>query len=158
MNSILLVDDEPIICAELQRTLSALGLRVETAFTVEAARRLARKTQFDAILVEFNVKSEREGRPRSGNGVELVRQLRMSRFGIPILMYTAMEGELYEMASLDAGADEFIQKTCSSASLASRIRAHIRRHEQRSESGQIEGIYKSKSKRHRETHMRAATK
>ena len=49
---------------------------------------------------------------------------------VPVLMFTAMEGELYEKASLDAGADDFIPKTTSIPSLVSRLRAHILRHQQ----------------------------
>jgi DNA-binding response OmpR family regulator len=45
-------------------------------------------------------------------------------------MFTAMEGEFYETASLNAGADDFILKTTSISSLVSRLRAHIRRHEE----------------------------
>jgi DNA-binding response OmpR family regulator len=41
-------------------------------------------------------------------------------------MFTAMKSELYETASLDAGADDFILKTTSIPSLVSRLRAHIR--------------------------------
>jgi DNA-binding response OmpR family regulator len=40
-----------------------------------------------------------------------------------VLMFTAMEGELYETASLDAGADDFILKTTSIPSLVSCPRA-----------------------------------
>jgi DNA-binding response OmpR family regulator len=46
-------------------------------------------------------------------------------------MSTAMEGEFYESASLNAGADDFILKTTSIPSLVSRLRAHIRGHQQR---------------------------
>jgi DNA-binding response OmpR family regulator len=44
-------------------------------------------------------------------------------------MFTAMKGKLYETASLDAGADDFVLKTASIPSLISRLRADIRRHE-----------------------------
>jgi len=56
-------------------------------------------------------------------------------------MLTAMKCELYETASLDAGADDFILKTASIPSLISRLRADIRRHEKglgkRAESGEV---------------------
>jgi DNA-binding response OmpR family regulator len=48
----------------------------------------------------------------------------------PVLMFAAMKGELYETASLDAGADDFIQKTTSIPCLVSRLRAHIHKHGQ----------------------------
>jgi DNA-binding response OmpR family regulator len=130
MNSILLVDDETVICAEFARTLKGLGFKVEVAPDVESGLSCAETARFDAILVEFNLRSKRDAHPRTGKGLQLVRQLRALNMTTPVLMFTAMEGELYETASLNAGADDFILKTTSIPSLASRIRAHIRRRQQ----------------------------
>ena len=130
MNSILLVDDETVICTEFARTLEGLGFEVEVAPDVESGLSCAEAAQFDAILVEFNLRSKRRAHPRTGNGVQLVRQLRASDVNTPVLMFTAMEGELYEVASFNAGADDFILKTTSIPSLVSRLRAHIHRHQQ----------------------------
>jgi DNA-binding response OmpR family regulator len=127
MNSILLVDDETVIAAEFARTLEDFGFKVEVAPTVESGLARAGAARFDAILVEFNIKSERGAYPRSASGLEVIRQLRAIEVTAPVLMYTAMEGEFYEAASLDAGADDFILKTTSIPSLVSRLRAHIRR-------------------------------
>jgi DNA-binding response OmpR family regulator len=129
MNSILVVDDEAVICAEFARTLESLGFKAEVAHTVESGPSCAAATRFDIILVEFNLRSDRRAHPRSGNGLQVVRQLRASEVKAPVLIFTAMKGELYETASLDAGADDFIQKTTAIPCLVSRIRAHIRRHE-----------------------------
>jgi DNA-binding response OmpR family regulator len=129
MNSILLADDKTVIGAEFARTLEGLGFEVELAPTVESGLFCAEARQFDAILVEFNLRSERRAHPRSGNGLQLVRQLRSLEVTAPILMFTAMKGKLYETASLDAGADDFVLKTASIPSLISRLRADIRRHE-----------------------------
>ena len=130
MNSILLVDDEAAICVEFARTLEGLGFKVEVAPTVESGLSRAETARFDAILVEFNVRSERGVHPKSGNGLKVIRQLRALDIPVPVLMFTAMEGEFYETASLEAGADDFLPKTASIPSLVSRIRAHICRHEQ----------------------------
>jgi DNA-binding response OmpR family regulator len=130
MNSILLMDDETVIAAEFARTLEGLGFEVGLAPTVESDLSCVKAGQFDAILVEFNLRSERRAHSRSGNGLQVIRQLRALEVTAPVLMFTAMKGELYETASLDAGADDFILKTTSIPSLVSRLRAHIRRHEQ----------------------------
>jgi DNA-binding response OmpR family regulator len=127
MKSILLVDDEEIICAAFKRTLQDFGFEVETAHTVEAALDSTENAQFDAILLEFNLRSDLIAHPRTGNGLEVLRRLRTSHITTPVLMFTAMEGEPYETASLDAGADEFIPKTTSVPSLVARLRANIRR-------------------------------
>src|ERR1039457_6518456 len=76
MKSILLVDDEALICAEFKRTLEGFGFQVSTAHTLESALRSIRKAAFDAILLEFNLRSERRAHPTTGNSVKLVRQLR----------------------------------------------------------------------------------
>jgi DNA-binding response OmpR family regulator len=130
MNSILLVDDETVICAEFARTLKSLGFGVEVAPDVESGLSCVESAQFDAILVEFNLRSERRAHPRAGNGLQLVRQLRASDVIAPVLMFTSMEGELYEAASFNAGADDFILKTTSIPSLVSRLSAHIRRYQE----------------------------
>ena len=131
MNSILLADDEATICAELKRTLECFAYKVEMAHSFESALNFIEEARFDAILVEFNLKSERAAHPRAGRGVQLVRQIRALGVNSPLLMLTVMEGELYETASLDAGADDFILKTTSIPSLLSRLRVHIRRREER---------------------------
>jgi DNA-binding response OmpR family regulator len=59
----------------------------------------------------------------------LVRRLRDSHITTPILMFSVLEGEPYETASLDAGADDYILKTTSMTRLLSRLHAHIRRQE-----------------------------
>jgi DNA-binding response OmpR family regulator len=130
MSSILLVDDEAVICAEFARTLEGLGFEVEVAITVESGLACAEAARFDAILVEFNLRSEHRAHPRAGNGTQVVRRLRAMGVTAPVLMFTAMQGELYETASLDAGADDFILKTTSIPCLVSRLLAHIRGHDQ----------------------------
>jgi DNA-binding response OmpR family regulator len=127
MNSILLVDDEAAIGVEFAQTLEGLGFKVELAPTVESGLSRAETAQFDAILVEFNIRSERGAHTRSGNGLSVVRELRALEVPAPVLIFTAMDGEIYETASLDAGAHDFILKTASIPSLVSRLRAHIRR-------------------------------
>jgi DNA-binding response OmpR family regulator len=129
MKSILLVDDEPVVSAGLQRTLYRFGFIVEVAETPEAAHAWIEKSQFDLILVEFDLSKSSE-RPSTGiYGTGLVRELRAARVNVPILMYTVLEGEWYETASLDAGADDFILKRTSKSTLLSRLYAHIRRHD-----------------------------
>jgi len=128
MNSILLVDDETVICTEFARTLAGLGFEVEVAPTIESGITCAQAAQFDAILVEFNLRSKRRAHPRSGNGLQVIRQLRALGVRTPVLMFTAMQGELYERASLDAGADDFVLKSTSIPCLVSRLHAHIHRY------------------------------
>lgn len=127
MKSILLVDDETQICAEIERTLVHCGFRVEMAGTLEIALRAIEQSQFDAVLLEFNLRSDREAHPRTGSGLEVVCRLRTSGMRTPAIIFTAMEGQLYEKASLEAGADEFIPKAEGIPHLVMRLRVQIQR-------------------------------
>ena len=132
MKSILLVDDETEICAELARTLRRFRFHVETASTLEKALRLIQRSQFGAVLLEFNLRSDRKAHPRTGAGLEVVRQFRALGMMMPVLIFTAMEGTLYEKASVEAGADGFILKSYGIPHVLKHLRAHIRRNEQES--------------------------
>jgi len=135
MKSILLVDDETEIAAALARTLRRLRFRVETADTAENALRALERSRFDAVLLEFNLRWGQKGRPRTGTGLEVVRRLRASEKNIPVVIFTAMDGELYEKASLEAGADEFLSKTGGFVHLVARVLAFMRRSERTLEAG-----------------------
>lgn len=70
----------------------------------------ARQSPYDAILVEFNLRSEGEDSALAGMGLELIRGLRASGTKASLVVFTAMDGEVYETMSREAGADDFIQK------------------------------------------------
>lgn len=127
MHSILLVDDEILSCAELKRTLQIAGFAVKTATYVEGALHSIERGTFDAVVIEFNIRSKCRRRPRSGNGLRLVRRLRSFGIATPILIYTTMRGNEYEAASLNAGADAFIRKTSTIPRFVSLLLKHIRR-------------------------------
>ena len=119
MNSILLVDSETVVATALKGTLSQFGFEVELVDSGNAAHAWLRRRQFDLILVEFDLSPHPNGRtvvePSKSatgcwSGTGLIRELRAARITSPILVHTVPEGELYETASLDAGADDYIVK------------------------------------------------
>lgn len=91
MKSLLLADDEVAISSAFAKTLEGFGYRVELSQTLESALRSAAQGHFDAILVEFNLRSELGSRYRAGNGLQLVRKLRAAQVKVPIVVFTAME-------------------------------------------------------------------
>jgi DNA-binding response OmpR family regulator len=123
MKTILLVDDEILICSELKRVLGRHGFRVSCAHDLESALRLAERTPFDLVLVEFCLKSASRSGCRTCNGIEFLHRLRAARISAPVVMYSTMEGEPYESAALGGGADAFISKSAESfrADLLKRI-------------------------------------
>ncbi len=132
MKSLLLVDDEPEISVELQKALQKSRYHVELVHDVASAERLIEKTHFDLIIVELNIKANAEtsepAHPANGSG--LVRELRAGGITAPILIHSTLSDDFVQMASLDAGADEYIVKRSASFRvLLARIQAQLRRDE-----------------------------
>jgi CheY-like chemotaxis protein len=102
MNSILLIDSDLDIAAGIQRSLCRFGFHVELAGSHEEAKRWVGKTEFDLILIEFNLPASpiaSDGKPSCpcsacGRGTALIREFRASRVMTPIIVYTVLEGEL----------------------------------------------------------------
>lgn len=125
MISILLAGDEAVVGSALRRSLAGFGFEVRIARTVESASRMARRRRFDAILLEFNLRSRREAEPRTGGGLRVLRELRRSGVATPVLIFTTAESKLCRSASYEAGANDFVVKTDGISRLASILRAHI---------------------------------
>lgn len=138
MNSILLIDSETITATALQTTLGRFSFEAELAESSNAAHAALKKREFDLILVEFDLSPRPNDRAvlepsksatGSWSGTGLIREFRAARVTSPILVHTVLEGELYETASLDAGADDYIVKKAPISILLSRLHAHLRRRE-----------------------------
>jgi DNA-binding response OmpR family regulator len=133
MKSILLIDAETNTAKPLGLSLEQFGFHVHLADSAETAYAPLRSEHFDMIMVDFdlsprpNQERDRSNLSGSWSGTGLIRELRASRILCPILVYTALEGELYETASLDAGADDYILKKSPTSLLLSRLHAHLRR-------------------------------
>jgi DNA-binding response OmpR family regulator len=138
MNSILLIDSGALVATGLQTTLRRFGLDVELASCCQAAHQRLQKENFDLILLDIALESRPNGESvlepsqsssASKGDTGLIRELRATGITSPILVYTVLEGELYETASLDAGADDYIVKRATISTLLSRLHAHLRRRE-----------------------------
>src|SRR5580765_6766435 len=136
MKSILLIDRSHENAELVVEILKRYDFHVEIAENGIAAQRLTRESEFDLILMEFL--SSPQGAQANGLGIEhlgeelgkstaLIRELRARRVTSPIIVYTSLKGELYETASLDAGADDYILKANHCSVLLARIHAHLRR-------------------------------
>src|SRR5258708_19580458 len=136
MNSILLVDSETVVATALQATLNRFGFEVELAESGKAAHAWLTKAQFDLIVVDFDLSPRPNGeavlepsKSATGcwSGTGLIRELRAARIRSPLLVYTVLEGELYESPSLDAGPDDYIVNKPPISILLSPLHAHLRR-------------------------------
>jgi two-component system KDP operon response regulator KdpE len=115
---ILVVDDEPQIRRVLRATLTGHGYEFYEARTGEEALDAIRANRFDLVLLDMNM-------PGMG-GLEACRAIR-SGSEVAIIMLTVRDSEQDKVASLDAGADDFVTKPFSTPELLARIRAALRR-------------------------------
>ncbi len=116
--TILVVDDDPLISNSIGYALKQEGYSVLLAGTGQAA--LEQVTQHRPDLVVLDV-----GLPDI-NGVEVCRRLRRSS-GVPIMFLTARQEEVDKVVGLDAGGDEYVTKPIGIAELTARVRALLRR-------------------------------
>jgi two-component system, OmpR family, KDP operon response regulator KdpE len=115
---ILVVDDEPQIRRVLKTALTAKGYEVLDARTGEDALNVLRSGRFDLVLLDMNM-------PGMG-GLETCREIRATS-EVAIIMLTVRATEEDKVASLDAGADDYITKPFGMPELQARIRAALRR-------------------------------
>jgi DNA-binding response OmpR family regulator len=116
---VLVVDDHAEVRDLVRRALERDGHRVRLAVTVTSAEALCREARFDVAVVDHALPD--------GTGTELCRVLRQRGSSLPILLLTAHGEVSQRVASLDAGADDFLAKPFAVAELRARVRALGRR-------------------------------
>ena len=117
MAHILAVDDEPDVCALLERTLARDGHTVRSCTSgAQVDERLCRWA--DCILLDVMMPGE--------DGVALCRRIR-GLTGAPILFLTARSEEADVLQALGAGGDDYLRKPFGVAELRARVNAHLRR-------------------------------
>jgi two-component system response regulator QseB len=117
---LLLVEDDPMIGASVQKGLRQDGFSVDWVRDGRTAESAVHANPYDLMLLDL-------GLPGKG-GNEVLRSLRTAGNAIPVLIITARDAVSDRIAGLDAGADDYIVKPFDLDELAARIRAVHRRH------------------------------
>ena len=116
---VLVIEDERLLAAGLRAGLEAEGFAVELAFDGVDGLEVARRSAYDAIVLDVLL-------PRL-DGLRVCALLRQEGVWSPILVLTALAAEGDEVEALDAGADDYLAKPFSHAVLVARLRALLRR-------------------------------
>jgi two-component system, OmpR family, response regulator RegX3 len=123
---LLIVDDEPSYRDALSSALRNEGFGVDVAADgVEALERFDAHPP-DLVLLDVML-------PRL-SGVDVCRRIR-ERSRVPIIMLTARDSEVDTVVGLEVGADDYVAKPFRVRELVARIRAVMRRAEQRGAGG-----------------------
>lgn len=124
---ILLVEDDPVLQAIVQRSLSDNGHRVEAAADLATAGHWWRVQSFDAVLLDLNLPLSDRAGSGMGSGLNLLREVRGRGDKTPVLVLTARNRTDERIAGLDAGADDYLGKPFELAEVEARLRALVRR-------------------------------
>lgn len=116
---ILLVEDDAMIGASVQRGLRQGGHAVDWVRDGVAAGLALHDTPYDLLLLDL-------GLPKR-DGIEVLRELRASGNPLPVLVLTARDAVSERIRGLDAGADDYVLKPFDLDELAARVRALARR-------------------------------
>jgi len=116
---ILVVEDELKMAGLLHRGLSEDGHVVDVARTGDDAVWMGQVVEYDAIVLDLMLPGI--------DGVGVCRRWRESGVWSPVLVLTARDTVEDRVASLDAGADDYLAKPFSFAELLARLRALARR-------------------------------
>jgi len=123
---ILIIEDEEALVKGLRLNLKDEGYQVAWASDGEQGLEQVFKEKPDLILLDIMLPKK--------DGLEICRELREKKIGIPIIMLTAKGEEIDKVVGLEIGADDYITKPFSVRELLARIKAHLRREERESRS------------------------
>ncbi|MBX3632969.1 MAG: response regulator transcription factor [Simplicispira sp.] len=116
---ILVVEDEPLLRAQLVGAIAAAGHTVEQADDGVQAQYLGEVEDFDAVVLDL-------GLPLL-DGLSVLRRWRSAKRNMPVLILTARGNWQDKVAGMDAGADDYLAKPFHMEELLARLRALLRR-------------------------------
>ena len=121
--SVLLVEDNEDILANLYAYLEPLGYELDCARNGRTGLEMAASGQFDLVVLDIMLPGL--------DGISLCRALREEHgVQVPVIMLTARDTVADRVLGLDAGADDYLAKPFGMMELLSRIRALLRRTQQ----------------------------
>jgi len=126
---ILMVDDDPGIRDVVSDFLGKHGYTVDTAADAREMELALERGAIDLLVLDVMLPGE--------DGLAICRRLASSANGPPIIMLSAMGEDTDRIVGLELGADDYLAKPCNPRELLARVRAVLRRAEQRGASNAI---------------------
>ena len=116
---VLIVEDEMLLAAQVDKYLRDEGFVVDVASDGEEGLYYGREYDYDAAVIDL-------GLPKL-DGLGLIRKLRGEHNRVPVLILTARGDWRDTVTGLEAGADDYLTKPFHMEELLARIRVLIRR-------------------------------
>jgi len=115
---LLVVDDDADMCAELARVLQKRGWKVTTRTSADEAFALLADEDFDAVVTDLNM--------RGMSGIELCDRIVQNRRDVPVIIVTAFGTLETAIATMRAGAFDFLTKPFNAEQLAWSVERALR--------------------------------
>lgn len=125
--SILVVDDDPLIRENLQRLFTRRGYAVETAPTAEEALRLLEQAHFALVLTDLQMPGI--------DGLTLLARIKERSPQTPVVMITAHGSTETVIRALRHGVDDFVLKPYRPEELLNIVNREVARHRQAAPAG-----------------------
>ena len=106
---VLLVDDEQDLCLLMQMSLSRMGIKTHMAHHLQQAKYFFNEYKYDACITDLNLPD--------GSGLDLVKHVSQHYPKTPIAVLTAYGNMEIAIASLKAGAFDFVSKPINQSHL-----------------------------------------
>ena len=116
---LLLVEDDAVMCATLDRSLTRRGLKVYPCGDGLQALDKWRAISFDVVLLDLTLPGL--------DGLQVLAQARKSGLNTPVLIATARGTVGDRIMGLNLGADDYLPKPFDLDELEARLRALVRR-------------------------------
>jgi DNA-binding response OmpR family regulator len=116
--NVLVVQDDPLVTSFIRRGLEAEGFAVRTASDGAEGLNMSRSLDFDLIVLDLPL-------PRV-TGEEIIARLRAAGSSVPVIVLTEQDAISDRVATLNAGADDYVTRPCDLDELVARIRARLR--------------------------------
>ena len=113
-NRILFVDDEPGIRATLAIILRRYGFIVSVASTIAEALEAIKKQEFDLLLSDLNIESERDG-------YTVIRAMRQANSNCINIVLTGYPDEESAVEGVKLGIDDYIAKPANADALVAML-------------------------------------
>ncbi len=120
---ILIIEDDPGILLSLKDEFESEGYTVSTAEDGEKGLEIAKQQKADLIILDIMLPVL--------DGYEVCKRLRMEGDTTPIIILTVKDKEIDRVLGLELGADDYVTKPFSLRELMARVKAVLRRTEER---------------------------
>lgn len=116
---LLLVDDDPVICKMIQKSLKDENITVFPASSEKEMHNFTNNQNFDLIILDIMLKDS--------DGFEILKEIQRKGIDTPVIFLSGKKQDYDKILALGMGADDYITKPFSMAVLVARIKAHLRR-------------------------------